>query len=150
MAREAQNFCRQFEQLLHRQVISTQARLQQAFRPNLSPIPPVMPFGNQIQGGQRKPQCLANIPDGRLGPVADDGGGQGGPVPAIFGVQVLDHLFAPFMLKVDVNIGRLIALPADETLEQHTHAGRVYLGDAQAIADDAVGCGPSTLAQDVL
>jgi hypothetical protein len=53
---------------------------------------------------------------------ADDGGGQRGAFAAVFGVDVLDDLFAPLVLEVDVDVGRLVALAGDEALEQHAHA----------------------------
>ena len=60
------------------------------------------------------------------------------------------HLLAPLMLEVDVDVRRLVALLGDEALEQHAHARRVDLGDADAIADDGVGRTAATLAEDVL
>ena len=54
------------------------------------------------------------------------------------------------MLKVDVNVRRLIALLADEALEQHTHPRGIDLSNAQAIADRRVGRRAAALTQDVL
>ena len=47
-------------------------------------------------------------------------------------VDVLDDLFAPLVLEVDVDVGRLAPLAADEALEQQVHARRIDLGDAEA------------------
>ncbi len=52
------------------------------------------------------------------------------------------------MLEVDVDVGRLVALARDEALEQHVHARRIDLGDAERIADRRVGRGAAALAQD--
>ena len=41
-----------------------------------------------------------------------------GAVAAVFLVDVLDHLLAPLVLEIDVDVGRLVALGADEALEQ--------------------------------
>ena len=65
-------------------------------------------------------------------------------------VDVLDDFFAPLVLEVDVDVGRLVALLGDEALEQHVAARRVDFGDAQAIADRGVGGRAAALAQDVL
>ncbi len=53
------------------------------------------------------------------------------------------------MLEVHVDVRRLVALLADEALEQDGHARRIDLGDAQAVADHAVGGRAPALAQDV-
>jgi hypothetical protein len=52
---------------------------------------------------------------------------------------VLDHLLAPLMLEIDVDIGRLLALLRNEALEQQLVDRRVDRGDAQALTDRAVG-----------
>ena len=43
----------------------------------------------------------------------DDGRADGGALAAIALVDVLDHLFAPLMLEIDVDVGRLVARPAE-------------------------------------
>ena len=63
-------------------------------------------------------------------------------------VDVLDHLLAPLVLEVDVDVGRLVALDADEALEQQVRAARVDLGDVQAVADERVGGAAAALAED--
>jgi hypothetical protein len=50
--------------------------------------------------------------------VADDHTGQRGAVAAVLAVDVLDDLFAALVLEVDVDVGRLVALGADEAFEQ--------------------------------
>jgi hypothetical protein len=46
--------------------------------------------------------------------------------------------------------GRLVALLADEALEQHAHARGVDLGDAERVAHRGIGGGPAALAEDLL
>jgi hypothetical protein len=41
----------------------------------------------------------------------DDGGGNTGTVAAVFCVDVLDHLLAPLMLEIDVDVGAARAVP---------------------------------------
>ena len=45
-----------------------------------------------------------------------------GAVAAVFLVDVLDHLLAPLVLEIDVDVGRLVALLGDEALEQQVAA----------------------------
>lgn len=81
-------------------------------------------------------------------PVRDDHGGQGGALAAVFLVDVLDDFLAP--LVFDVDIGRFVALLADEALEQRVAARGIDRGDAQAITDRRVGRRAAALAQDAL
>ena len=78
----------------------------------------------------------------------DHRGAEASPVTPILAVDVLDHLLAPFVLEIHVDIGRLLALPADEALEQQIVPGGVHGGDAQHIADGGVGGRAAPLAQD--
>jgi hypothetical protein len=54
----------------------------------------------------------------RAGAVGDDGGGDAGAVAAVLLIDVLDHLLAPLVLEIDVDVGRLVALGGDEALEE--------------------------------
>ena len=67
---------------------------------------------------------------------------------AVLAVDVLDDFLAPLVLEVDVDVGGLVALLADEALEQQRGLRRVHLGDAQAVADRRIGGRAATLAQD--
>jgi hypothetical protein len=55
-------------------------------------------------------QRPAHVAQGAARAVADDGGGQRGPVAAVLGVDVLDDLLAPVVLEIDVDVGWLVAL----------------------------------------
>jgi len=92
---------------------------------------------------------LAHVADGATAAVADDGRAEGRTVTAVGLVDPLDDFLAPFVLEIDVDIGRLLAFGADEAFEQQVGAGRIDRGDAEDIAHRGVGGGPATLAQDV-
>ena len=96
----------------------------------------------------RQAHHLADVADRRAGAIMDDGGGDGRMVAAVFFVDILDHLLAPLMLEIDVNIGRLIARGADEAREQQAVADRIHLGDAKAVADHGIRGRAAALAQD--
>ena len=108
-----------------------------------------MGLGEGIEGLQRKAQRLADVADRALRPVADDHAGEGRAVAAVLRVQVLQHLFAPLVLEIDVDVRRFVAFLRDEALEQHAHPRRVDLGHADAVADDAVRRAAAALAEDV-
>ncbi len=52
------------------------------------------------------------------------------------------------MLEIDVDVGRLVALAADEALEQEIEPRRIDRGDAEAIADRRIRRRAAALAQD--
>ena len=59
----------------------------------------------------------------------------------------MDNFFAPLVLKVHINIGRLVTLTRDKALKQYAHARRVHLGHAQAVAHRRIGRRAAPLAQ---
>src|SRR4029453_8636936 len=95
-------------------------------------------------------QRLADLADRHARPVMDDGGADRGALAAVAIVEILDHLLAPLMLEIDVDVRRLTPLGGDEALEQEIDRGGVDSGDAEAIADRAVGGGAAALAEDLL
>jgi len=95
-----------------------------------------------------KPHHLADFADRRARAIVDHGRGDPGAIPAVFLVNVLDHLLAPLMLEIDVDVGRLAPLLGDEALEQEIAGRRVDRGDAKTIADRAVRRRSAPLAQD--
>jgi hypothetical protein len=95
-------------------------------------------------------QRLADVADRAAGAVAGHHRRDGGTLAAVLAVDVLDHLLAPLVLEVDVDVGRLLALAADEALEQQVGARGIDRRDAQAVADGGVRRRAAPLAQDAL
>ena len=95
----------------------------------------------------RQAEHLAHLTDGAAGTVVDDRGAQGGAVTTITLIDVLDHLLAPLVLEIHVDIRRLIPLAGDEAGEQEIVLGRVHRCDAEAKADRAVRRRAPPLAQ---
>ena len=54
-------------------------------------------------------------------------------MPAIPVINILDDLFAAFVLEVHIDIRRFIALLRDKPLHKRRHTPRIYLGDAEAM-----------------
>src|SRR3546814_16178074 len=69
-------------------------------------------------------------------------------VAAVGLVDPLDDLLASFVLEVDVDVRRLLALARDEPLEQELVLDRIDRGDPEQIADAAVRGRTASLAQD--
>ena len=58
---------------------------------------------------------------------------------AVFGLDVADHLLAPILAEVDVEIRHRDAVGIEEALEQQRKAQRVEVGDRQRIGDERAG-----------
>jgi hypothetical protein len=61
----------------------------------------------------------AHLADGALAAVVDDGGAEARAVAAVALVDVLDHLFAPFVFEIDVDVGGFVAGLGHEAFEDH-------------------------------
>ena len=53
------------------------------------------------------------------------------------------------MFKIDIDVRWFITFTGDETFEQHVHAGRVHLGDTQAITDRRIRSRAAALAKNL-
>ncbi len=97
-----------------------------------------------------QPQRLADVADRAARAIMNDGGDDRGAVAAIAAVDILHHLFAPRMLEIDVDVGRLQPLPGNESLEQQIDLGRIDRGDAEHVADGRIRRRAAALAQNIL
>ena len=79
-------------------------------------------FATRVDPLQVDAERPADVAQRRARPVADDHRGERGAVAAVLAVDVLDHLLAALVLEVDVDVGRLVALDADEAAEQQRRA----------------------------
>ena len=61
------------------------------------------------------------------------------PIAAVFLLDVADHLVAPVLAEIDVEIRHRDALGVEKPLEQQTPAQRVEIGDRQRPGDDRAG-----------
>ncbi len=63
---------------------------------------------------------------------------------------MLDYFFAPFVLEIDVDVGRLVPLRRNESLEQRVDGVGSDIGDAETITDHRIRRRPAALTQDRL
>ena len=146
--REAEYLVDEVDELAGDPALGVHARGGEARVERFALVPPGHGLRQQIDQVEVEPQGLADIADRASRPVGDKGGGEGRAVAAVALVDVLNHLLAPFVLEVDIDVRRFVALLRDEALEQHVHARRVHFGDVQAVADRRIGRGAAALAQD--
>src|SRR3546814_10403656 len=80
--------------------------------------------------------------------IMDDGRGDSRAPTAVSVIDMLDHLLAPLMFEIDVDVGRLVALGRNEAREKQRVFHRIDRGDAEQEADDRIGRRTAPLAQD--
>ena len=90
----------------------------------------------------------ADVARRALAAVADHRGRQRRARAAVLVEHVLDHFLAPFVLEIDVDVGRLVAFDREEALEQQVAVLGIDRGDAEAVADRRVGRRAAALAED--
>ncbi len=67
---------------------------------------------------------------------------------AIARIQVLHDFFAPLVLEIHIDVGRLVPFLGDEALGRAPTDGRIDDGDAEAVAHHGVGRRAPSLTQD--
>ncbi len=65
-----------------------------------------------------KPERFGRFPPRRARPVGRHGGGKPGMIAAIALIDIFDHLIAPRMFEIDIDIRRLAPLRRDEAFEE--------------------------------
>ncbi len=107
------------------------------------------PDGRCQPGGDilRQAQRLADLAHRAARAIMDGGGGNGGAVAAIAGIDILDHLLAPFMFKIDINVGRFAAFFGNETRKQQIIFAGVHRRNPQYVTDGGIGGAAPALAQ---
>ena len=148
VARKVLQFSHQCEQPTQLRITGIEARLLQMFGRQCLSVPTVDRSRQAIELVGSQAECAPHVAHRTPGPVSDHRRRQRRPLPPVFAVDVLDHLLAPLVLEIDVDVRRFIAFPGDKALEQHLHARRVHLGDAEAVADGGIGSRAAALAQD--
>ena len=108
-------------------------------------------LAERVERGFVEAQRLADFARGGASAIGDDVGGHGGAELAVALVDVLDDALALVAAgQVDIDVGPFAALFGEEALEQQLHADRIDGGDAERVADGAVGGRAAALHEDVL
>ncbi len=116
-----------------------------------APLPLADERGEAAEGFLVEAEGFADFARGGLAAVGDDVGGHGGAELAVALVDVLDGLLAFFFGgEVEVDVGPLAAVLAEEALEEEVHLDGIDGGDFEGIANSGVGCGTAALDEDVV
>ena len=149
VAGKALNFLNQFHRLAQAFVGRVKPDLAQAgiFHPlHAAKAPDLRRHRRQcILGQPHRPADLAHRP---LAAIMDHRGTETGAVAAIAFVDMLDHLLAPLMLEIDINVGRFVARLGHEPFKHHGADFGRNRGDAQRIAHHRIGGRTAPLTQD--
>ncbi len=147
VARKPQQLSGQFQQQAGGAGVQLQPAFLQAFGLQFAGVHAALVARQPVQRLGVPAQRLAHVAQSAAGLVGGHGSGQCGAVAAVALVEVLDDFLAPLVLEIHIDVGRLVAFAADEALEQHAGARRVYRRDAQAVAHRRVGRRAAPLAQ---
>ena len=148
MAGEADQVADEGRQPLAGVAIGIEPRLGEPLRQSIDPVADIEHLGDPCHPVERQPERLSHVAHGRAEAVADHLGGHRRARAAVGVVEVLDHLLAAVVFEVDVDVGGLAALAADEAFEENLHPGRVDRRDPEAVADRRIGRRPAPLAED--
>jgi len=109
--------------------------------------------GGPVESGDdvvREAEDFGCFADRRACAIGDHCGGKASALAPIVIIDILDHLFAPLVLEVDVDVRWLVAFGRDEALEQKIEIRGIDLSDPKAIADGGIGRGAAALTEDSL
>ncbi len=101
-------------------------------------------LGDPVGDAERQAEDAGAVLDGRLGLDRAVGDDLRHPVRAVLVGGVLDHLAAPTLVEVDVDVGHRDPLRVQEALEDQAVLQRIKLGDAQRPRDDRSRGRPAT------
>ncbi len=138
MAWETKQLHRHIGPPLGQFALGVDAAFRKSLKQVLLGIEPVVRLGDYVDDYRVYTQCLAGFAQRAARPISGHGRSERGAVASILGVQVLDHLFAPLVLEIDIDVGRLATFLGYETLEQQVAARGIDFRDAKAIAHSRV------------
>ncbi len=115
------------------------------------PLPGADQFGEAVEGFRVEAQSLACLARRRASAIGDDVGGHGRAEFAVALIDVLNRALALLSAgQVKIDVRPLAALLGEKALEEQIHANRIDGGDAERVADHAVGRRAASLRQNAL
>ena len=150
MPRHVEQFGGEFEHPPQHRAVRVEAAFAQGCIERAHTIPPGKDRAQLIHLVRRQTQRLGHVAHRALAAIADHRGRQRRTLAAVLVIDVLDHLLAPLVLEIHVDVGRLVALLADEALDQQVHPRRVDLGHAECETHGGIGGRAAALAEDLL
>src|SRR5208282_2288824 len=107
--------------------------------------------GNFVERFRIETESLAHFARGHTIAISNDVGGHGGAALAVFCVEILDNLFALVAAgEIEIDVRPLAAFFGEKAFEEQLHADGVDRGDAERVADGAVGGRSAALYENIL
>ena len=100
-------------------------------------------LGDLVAGRERVAEHAGGVLDGLLGLDRAVGDDLRDPLLAVLLGGVADHVAAPALVEVEVDVGHRDALGVEEALEQQLVLDRVELGDLERVRDERAGGRPA-------
>ena len=154
MARQILNHDAQLEKFADLQVLEVEAGVSELAREGVVGIlvfPGADEAGEAIQSFGIERKRFADFARGGAAAIGDDVGGHGRAELAVALVDVLNGALALIAAgEVEVDVGPLAALFGQEALEEKIHSHWIDGGDAERVADGAVGGRAASLHENVL
>ena len=119
MAREIQQLLGQRESLIEARIGGIEAR--RAAPALSSRLPSTSPRCDEVRASMTSLDSPKTLPTSRMAlrlAIADDRRGHARRVALVVLIDVLDDLFAPLVLEIDVDVGRLLPFHRHEAFEQ--------------------------------
>ncbi|HTI38097.1 MAG TPA: hypothetical protein VL484_11080 [Vicinamibacterales bacterium] len=150
MTRQILNLRPQPPELLNGRMETVHARVAQvAFERflRIDPLELIHDFRERVDLRRLEPEDLADFPRRAAAAIGDHVRGHGGPRTAgrqpgraVLFVDVLDHTLATVAARqIEIDVRPLASLFRQKSLEEQIHTDRIHGGNAEAIADGAVG-----------
>ena len=101
-------------------------------------------LADPVDQAERQAEHPADVAQGGARLQRAEGDDLRDPVRAVAVADVADHLVAPVLAEVDVEVRHRHALGVEEALEQQAEAERIEIGDGEAPGDDRAGARAAT------
>ena len=154
MAWEVENFGRECVELVDAGIFEIEALISEALFESVVRIAPFEVTHAVGEAGELlfgEAENLADVAHGRAAAIGDDIGGHGCAERAIALIDVLDNAFALIAAgEIEIDVGHFAALLREKTFEEEFHADRVNGGDAEGVANGAIGSGAAALHENLL
>ena len=154
MAREVLNRQAELEEFADLQMLEIEAGVAELARERVARVlvfPGADQAGEAIQGFGIERERFADFARGGAPAVGDDVGGHGRAQLAVALIDILDGALALVAAgEIEIDVGPFAAFLGKKAFEEKVHANGVDGGDAERIADGAIGGGTASLDEDVL
>ncbi len=133
MPRKTENLIHQPNKMMDGWLIGVETELANTVRPKLAFFPPVHALGESINAIKRQSQRFADLTHSTFAAIGNYFSGECRSLTTIFAVDILNDLFASFVLEININVRRLVALTTDKPLKEQIDSIGIDSRHTQAV-----------------